>query len=196
MVENTGGEEARLYMKSVILALVAAFTIAGGAQAQTPAELIEQAVAKSPLRFPGEATIIKWKPDFTYDIVRKGTNTLVCYDRADERDRSPFAAQCTNLANVPRVAQNRKIRAETKTTAEENAAIAAAEKNGTRVKPEYGSLWLRMDGRDKDTAMLHVTISVPGATTASIGLPDNGRAGGAWLMEGGTTAAHIMLPGR
>jgi hypothetical protein len=182
-------------MRAALLALVG-LLVASAAQAQTAAELIEQAVAKSPLRFPGEATIVKWKPDFTYDVVRKGTNTLVCYDRSDERDRSPFAAQCTSLTNLPRVAQNRKLRAETKNTAEETAAIAAAEKNGTRVKPEYGSLWLRMDGRDKDTAMLHVTISVPGATTASIGLPDNGKAGGAWLMEAGTTAAHIMVPGR
>jgi hypothetical protein len=165
------------------------------ASAQTPAEVVEQAVSKSPLRFPGEATLIKWKPDHTYDVIRKGTNLLACYDRSDERDRTPFAAQCTNLANLPREAQNRKIRAETKNTAEENAAIAAAEKAGTRVKPEFGSLWFRMDGKDKDSANLHVTIAVPGATSASIGLPDHGRQGGAWLMDAGTTGAHIMLPG-
>jgi len=53
-----------------------------------------------------------------------------------------------------------------------------------------------MDGKDKDSANLHVTIAVPGATTASIGLPDNGRQGGAWLMDAGTSAAHLMVPGR
>jgi hypothetical protein len=53
-----------------------------------------------------------------------------------------------------------------------------------------------MDGRDKDSAMLHVTIAMPGATTTTIGLPDNGEAGGAWLMDAGTSAAHIMVPGR
>lgn len=183
-------------MKRMILVLAGMASMAGVLNAQTPGEVIEQAVSKSPLRFPGEATLIKWKPDFTYDIVRKGTNTLVCYDRSDERDRPPFAAQCMSLSNLPRIAQNRKIRAQTKNTAEENAAIAAAEKDGTRIKPEYGSLFLRMDGKDKDSAMLHVTIAVPGATIASIGLPDNGKAGGAWLMEAGTSAAHIMVPGR
>ena len=183
-------------MKRMILVLVGMLSTVVALDAQTPAEVIEQAVGKSPLRFSGEATLIKWKPDFTYDVIRKGANTLVCYDRSDERDRSPFAAQCTNLPNLPRVAQNRRIRANTKNTAEENAAIAAAEKDGTRVKPEYGSLWLRMDGRDKDSAQLHVTIAVPGATSASIGLPENGRAGGAWLMEAGTSAAHLMVPGR
>ena len=183
-------------MRRMVWVFVGVLSMAPAAGAQTPAEVIEQAVSKSPLRFPGEATIVRWKPDFTYEVVRKGTNTLACFDRSDERDRPPFAAQCTNLTNLPRVAQNRRLRAQTKNTAEENAAIAAAEKDGTRVKPEYGSLWLRMDGKDKDSAMLHVTIAMPGATSASIGLPDNGRAGGAWLMEAGTSAAHIMVPGR
>ena len=179
-----------------MLTMFGMLLIAVAAQAQTAAEVIEQAVAKSPLRFTGEATLIKWKPDHTYDVIRKGTNTLVCYDRSDERGRTPFAAQCTSLTNLPRVAQSRKIRAATKDTTEENAAIAAAEKDGTRIKPEYGSLWLRMDGKDKDTAQLHVTIATPGATGASLGLPENGRAGGAWVMEAGTTASHIMVPGR
>jgi hypothetical protein len=183
-------------MKGTMLLLAALLAAPAAAQAQTPAEVVEQAISKSPLRFQGEATLIKWKPDHTYDVIRKGTNAIVCYDRSDERDRSPFAAQCTNLANLPREAQNRKFRSETKTTAEENAAIAAAEKDGTRIKPEYGSMWFRMDGKDKDTAMVHVTIAVPGATSASIGFPDNGRAGGVWIMEPGTSAAHLMVPGR
>ncbi len=45
---------------------------------------------------------------------------------------------------------------------------------------------------DKGT---HTTIAVPRATTASIGLPDNPSQGGAWLMNAGTTTAHIMTPG-
>jgi hypothetical protein len=41
-----------------------------------------------------------------------------------------------------------------------------------------------------------MTIAVPGATTASTGLPDNNKMGGAWLMAAGTSTAHIMVPGR
>ena len=166
----------------------------------TPSHRLKSSSRRSPSRRFGSParrrSLHQWKPDHTYDNIRQGDNKLVCYDRSDERDRSPFAAQCTNLANLPREAQNRKIRSETKNTAEESARIAAAEKDGTRVKPECGSLWLRMDGRDKDNAMLHVVIAMPGATSAGIGLPDNGQAGGAWLMEAGTSAAHIMVPGQ
>ena len=183
-------------MKSLLFTLVGILSIAASARAQSPAEAVEQAVGMSLNKVPGQATIIKWKPDYTYDVVRKGTNKLACYDRSDERDRAPFSAQCTSLANLPREAQNRKIRFETKNTAEESARIAAAEKDGTRVKPEYGSLWYRMDGKDKDSALLHATIAVPGATTSTLGLSDNAQAGGAWLMDAGTSAAHIMMPGR
>jgi hypothetical protein len=36
---------------------------------------------------------------------------------------------------------------------------------------------------------------VPGATTATLGLPDNGRGGVVWIMDAGTTTAHLMIPG-
>ena len=40
-----------------------------------------------------------------------------------------------------------------------------------------------------------MTIATPGATTQSLGLPDNGRGGGVWIMNAGTTTAHLMVPG-
>jgi hypothetical protein len=36
---------------------------------------------------------------------------------------------------------------------------------------------------------------VPGATTQSLGLPDNPKQGGVWIMNPGTTTAHLMIPG-
>jgi len=39
-----------------------------------------------------------------------------------------------------------------------------------------------------------MTIAVPGATTQSTGLPD--KAGqGVWIMNAGTSTAHLMTPG-
>jgi len=73
--------------------------------------------------------------------------------------------------------------------------IAAAEADGTRVAPEYGSLWISMNGSDEGSARTHTTIAVPFATTESTGLPENGREGGAWIMDAGTSSAHIMTPG-
>jgi hypothetical protein len=52
-----------------------------------------------------------------------------------------------------------------------------------------------MNGNDQAGARTHTTIAVPFATTASTGLPENGREGGAWIMDAGTSTAHIMTPG-
>ena len=40
-----------------------------------------------------------------------------------------------------------------------------------------------------------MTVAVPGATAQSLGLPDNGKMGGVWVMDAGTSAAHLMIPG-
>src|SRR5207244_3685094 len=72
------------------------------------------------------------------------------------------------------------------------AALDAAEKDGTRVKPEFGSVWLTMNAPDREHARIHTTIAVPGATAQSLGLPDNNRQGGVWIMNAGTSTAHLM----
>jgi len=56
-------------------------------------------------------------------------------------------------------------------------------------------VWYHMGGADREHARTHVTIAVPGATTQSLGLPDNYKAGTVWIMNAGTTTAHLMTPG-
>jgi hypothetical protein len=73
--------------------------------------------------------------------------------------------------------------------------LDAAEKDGSRVKPEYGSVWYHLMGPDREHARTHMTIAVPGATTQTTGLPDNAKQGGVWIMNAGTTTAHFMIPG-
>src|SRR4029078_4558261 len=75
------------------------------------------------------------------------------------------------------------------------AALDAAEKDGSRVKPEFGSVFYSMSGPDKEHARIHVTIAVPGATAQSLGLPDNNKMGGVWIMNAGTRTAHLITPG-
>jgi hypothetical protein len=182
-------------MKRIVLFVVGVLAISTAAVAQTPAETpIERALAAAPRNAKEGATVVKWKADNTYDTLKKGTNRLVCYDRSGEPGQQPFAVQCTSLGNLDRVAQNRKFEA-VADKAERQKMIDAAEANGTRVKPEYGSVWLTMNGADQAHARIHTTIAVPGATTQSTGLPDNNKQGGAWIMNAGTTTAHIMTPG-
>ncbi len=183
-------------MKRIILVVAALLSIPVSATAQTATQTIEDALAPLTGSTREGAAVIRWNATFTYETLKEGTNRWVCYNRADERDRPAFAVQCTSVANLDRVAQNRRFRAESVTGDEEQALVAAAEQNDTRVLPEYGSMWVSMNGPDRSSAGIHTTIAVPGATGASTGLPENGRAGGAWVMAAGTTTAHIMVPGR
>src|SRR5467141_1597484 len=132
-------------MKRIALFVLGVARGSNNALAQAPADPIATALEAAPANLREMATVIKWKPDYTYDTLKKGTNRLVCYDRSGEPGQQPFAVQCTSVANLDRVAQNRKFEAMTDKAAKQ-AALDAAEKDGTRVKPEFGSVWLTMNG--------------------------------------------------
>ena len=178
-------------MTRIALCTLAAVAISTSAFAQSSAE-IDTALLAAPANMKEGAAVIKWKPDYTYDTLRKGTNRLVCFDKSGLPGQQAFMIECTSIANLDRVAQNLKFEA---LGDKKQAALDAAEKDGTRVKPEYGSVWYHVMGPDKERARHHMTIAVPGATTASIGLPENNKQGGVWIMNAGTTTAHLMTPG-
>jgi hypothetical protein len=157
---------------------------------------VDKALIAAPPAMRDQTTVIKWKSDFTYDTLRKGTNGLVCYDRSGFPLQPAFAVQCTSVSNLPREAQNLKAEA-TGDRAKSEAMLKEMEQNGTRAKPEFGSVWYHVSGPDKDHPSAHeVTIAVPGATQASLGLPEQRRQNGVWIMNAGTSTAHIMIPGR
>jgi hypothetical protein len=174
----------------IVLSLLAA---SAGAFAQDQGA-IDKALLAAPANLKAGATVIKWKADFTYDTLRKGTNRLVCYDKSGQPNLPAFIVECTSIGNLDRAAQNMKIEA-MGDKAKVQAAFDAAEKDGTRVKPEFGSVWYHFMGADQEHARTHMTIAVPGATSQSLGLPDNGKSGDVWIMNAGTTTAHIMTPG-
>lgn len=181
-------------MKRIVPIVLGLLAVSTSAFAQTTAETIERALAAAPRQAREGAAVIKWKADNTYETLKPGTNRMVCYDRSGEPGQQPFAVQCTSVANLERVAQNRKFEA-IADKAERQKMLDEAEANGTRVKPEFGSVWLTMNGPDQAHARIHTTIAVPGATTQSMGLPDNNKQGGVWIMNAGTTTAHLMTPG-
>ena len=106
----------------------------------------------------------------------------------------PFSVECTSIANLERVSQS--LKTETiQDPKERRAAFEALEKAGKWTKPEFGSVFYNLTGPDQAQARPHATICVPGATMQTLGLPESGNQGGAWIMNAGTSAAHLMLPG-
>ena len=181
-------------MKRMIPIVLSTLAVSTSALAQAPADAIATALAAAPANLREGATVVKWKPDFTYDTLKKGTNRLVCYDRSGFPEQQPFSIECSSIANLDRVAQNLKAEA-LGDKAKTQAMLDAMEKDGTRAKPEFGSVWYHLAGADREHTRPHMTIAVPGATTQSLGLPDNPKMGGVWIMNAGTTTAHLMTPG-
>lgn len=180
-------------MKRIALLVFGLVAMSASAFAQASPD-IDKALLAAPTPQKEGATVIKWKPDFTYDTLRKGTNNLVCYDLSGLPGQQAFSIECTSVNNLKRAAQNLRFEA-AGDKAKTQALIDAAEKDGTREKPEYGSIWWHAMG-DAANPRKHMTIAVPGATSASLGgIPDNPKQGGLWLMNAGTSTAHLMVPG-
>src|SRR5882672_1771848 len=173
-------------MKHTILIALPMLAVAASAFAQAPDQAaIDKALLAAPGNLKAAATVIKWKSDATYDTLKKGTSNLVCYDKSGQPNLPAFIVECTSMGNLPRAAQNMKFEA-MGDKAKVQAALDAAEKDGSRVKPEFGSVWYHYMGADPEHARNHMTIAVPGATTQSLGLPDNNKTGGVWIMNAGT----------
>ena len=154
---------------------------------------VDKAVLAAPAQLRNQATVIKWNPsDWTYTTLRKGTNTIVCFDKSGLPGQLPYSLECTMLGNLPRVTQNMKFEA---MGDKKQAMLEAAEKDGSRVKPEFGSVFYNFGGPDRERARLHMTVAVPFATEKTLGLPENNKTGGVWIMNAGTSTAHLMIPG-
>jgi hypothetical protein len=177
-------------MMRYVLVFIGLLGFSGSLFAQSPD--VETPLLAAPANQREGATLIRWKPDFTYETLRKGTNRLVCYDRSGQPGQQPFSLECTSIANLDRVAQNMRFEA---MGDKKQAMLDAAEKDGTRVKPEFGSIFYNLGGPDRERARAHMTIAVPFATSQSLGLPDDNKMGGAWIMNAGTSTAHVMIPG-
>ena len=97
-------------MKRIIPIVLGTLAISACAFAQSPE--IDKALMAAPANLKAAATVIKWKPDFTYETLKKGTNNLVCYDRSGQPgQRTPYSVECTSMGNLDRAAQNLKFEA-------------------------------------------------------------------------------------
>ena len=181
-------------MKHMLPIVLGALALSATAIAQDSPEIQKALLAAPSPQLAKDATVIKWKSDYTYDTLKKGTNRMVCFDKSGLAGQQAFSIECTSIANIDRAAQNLKFEA-IADRAERQAKLDAAEKDGSRVKPEFGSVWYHVMGADQEHARHHMTIAVPGATKQSMGLPDNGQQGGVWIMNAGTSTAHLMTPG-
>ena len=85
-------------MTAIVLAALSVSTVAY-AQAPATDDPIQKPLLAAPPSLRENATVIAWKADFTYDVLKKGTNSLVCYDRSGKpfRDTDRLQASIRRL---------------------------------------------------------------------------------------------------
>jgi len=182
--------------RNATLVLAACLVMASSAAAQTDQEIIDRAVLAAPANARADATVVKWGADGKRVVVRQGKNGLACWDQAAwGHSRTPINVHCTAEAGLARVDQNREFYVKASSREEAEKAIQAAEKEGKRIPPVYGAGFYGLAGADAATARGHVTIAVPFATSETLKIPSKPTASSAWIMDAGTSGAHIMVPG-
>jgi hypothetical protein len=182
--------------KLTLVVMTACVAMASSAYAQTDQEMIDRALLGAPAGMVRtNASVVKWGADGKRVVIKQGTNDLVCWDQSVWPGQLPFSVHCTSSKSMERVDQNREFYYQFKTREAAEKAIKDAEAAGKRVLPEYGAGHYGLQGKDQESARSHVTIAVPNATEASLKIPAKPLTAGMWLMDGGTTGAHIMIPG-
>jgi hypothetical protein len=181
-------------MTRIIIIAVALLGVTATAYAQS-VQKIENALMAAPNRAKEDATVVDWDASGNRVVLKQGSNGMVCYDRSANPGTRPFAVQCTDEGNLPRVEQTLKAYTDGGDRAAGEKLLDAMEANGTRIAPVFGSIWHTMNGNDAASAGTHITIAVPGATADSLGVPAEGNATVVWIMGSGSTT-HLMVPGR
>jgi len=174
----------------VVLAVAAASTVYAQNQAA-----IDTALMAAPARAKEGAGVVSWNASGTRVTLKESSNGMVCYDRSENPGTPAFAVQCTDQGNLDRVEQTLAAYREGGDRQSGQKLLDAMEEGGTRIAPVYGAVWYTMNGESADRAGTHVTIAVPGATPGSLGIPAGNSQTRMWLMDDGTTAAHLMIPG-
>ncbi len=157
---------------------------------------IEQTLLAAPASLRAEATILEFRPDGSTAVLRGGSNGLICWDNEGRPGQmAPLDVQCTVEANRPRLEQNHAFESAGGTVTEILARFERAEADGTRALAVWGSIYYHVYGDSAQDYRNHTAVAVPYATR-DLGFPIARGPAMLWLMEAGTSSAHLMVSGR
>ncbi len=157
---------------------------------------ITQATLPLPEDLRAGATVYEYdKATGERKVLRPGTNHVECMPRGEDG-----FTWCYSTTTAKRRDHAAKLRAQGMDDKAVQVAMAEATKNGTIPEAPFGVMSYRLYGK-RDRIQLLWVLSVPGATSESIGVSTVSQRenaleghGQPWLMLAGTPGAHIMIP--
>ena len=158
-------------------------------------EMIARALLAAPANLQDEAAVITFDGNGEIEVIREGSNGLMCWNSSNEPGRQGnWTSQCTSELNRDRVEQNHQFSQRGATPEAIQALFDEAELDGSRAVAAYGTMFYHWRG-DAETGGSHTNIAVPFATEANSGIPESRRNDAMWIMGGGSSGAHLMIPG-
>lgn len=178
-----------------IAALLPALCLAGIAGAQSVEELVAQALQPLPEDLRAQATVFNYDDEGNRVVLRQGSNHVECKPR-DERG---FTV-CYPVASADRRDYSARLMAEGLEGEELEAAVDAAEADGTIGANVMGSMIYRLY-EESDRIQLLWVVLLPNALAADLGVSTESQRdsslagmGRPWMMREGTPSAHLMIP--
>ena len=157
---------------------------------------VERTLLAAPAALRAEATILELRSDGSTVVLRGGSNSVICWDNEGRPGQvAPLDVECTAEANRPRLEQNHAFESTGGTVAEIRARFERAEAGGTRALSVQGSIYYHVFGDSPPDYRNHTVVAVPYATR-DLGFPIARGPAMLWLMEAGTSGAHLMVSGR
>ena len=188
--------EARLVKRLLFVPFTAVLLPSALCAQSAGTDDIERTQLAAPASLRAEATILELRPDGSTAVLRGGSNGLICWDNEGRPGQmAPLDVQCTAEANRPRLEQNHRFESAGGTVAEILARFERAEADGTRALSLRGSIYYHVYGDSAEDYRTHTVVAVPYATR-DLGFPIARGPAMLWLMEAGTSGAHLMVSGR
>jgi hypothetical protein len=159
---------------------------------------IRLAVQAAPPALRDSATVQGYDASGAFVTLRTGTNKLICMAPNPTAER--FEVSCHQADLEPFFARGRELIAQG-ITGQQRTRARWDEITTRKLPMPFGAVNHILTGSGFDPATAEIrdpflrwVIYVPGATSATTGLPEQpGGPGGPWLMFPGTPGAHIMI---
>jgi hypothetical protein len=160
---------------------------------------VAAAVLPLPEEFRADATVLGYLMGNKLTVIRPGSGAMICL--ADDPREARFHVACYHRDLEPFMARGRELRAGGMSADSASDQRNAEVESGKLPMPKQGALWqltAAPDSMDWTTntprgARALYVVYMPGATSASTGIPERPAPGTPWLMFPGTPRAHIMF---
>ena len=158
---------------------------------------ITTAVLAAPPLDRDKATVLGYRSDGTLDVLRQGSNDLICL--ADDPAKKKFSVACYHKSLEPFMGRGRELRKNGMSEKEIYDVREEEAKSGKLEMPEKALLAVLTGEVNKETQEidkqhLRYVFYIPFATPETTGLPlAPTTLGGPWIMNPGTHKAHIMI---